>query len=255
MHHLRPAHLFVADVAVGLQYSLEPFQESLRSRPSPAHLKLEHHAASGAAILPEISLMIFASPVVRLHIHRCFIRLNVSAPQQFHAHHSNERNQQLSDRHHPAVERGPADLQARLPLQHGALPIEREMIAILGDHRVDDHSIADQALFDDPCRRRSCDDTPVAAAATALFALDHQHEILGRLHIQLLALLVPDDFGRLATVGTVGLLRRTGDHPFHAGQIRGQGLPSRMLPRCVWVGAAPLLAAACARFRRQLPDC
>ena len=80
MHHLRPAHLFVADVAVGLQYSLEPFQELFRPRPSPAHLKLEHHAASGAAILPEIGLMIFAPPVVCLHIHRGFIRLNVSAP-------------------------------------------------------------------------------------------------------------------------------------------------------------------------------
>ena len=142
-------------------------------------------------------------------------------PQQFHPHYSNERNQQLSDRHHPAVERGPADLQARLPLQHGALPIQREMVAIFGDDRVDHYPIADQALFDDPCRRRSCDDAPVAAAATTLFALDHQHEILGRLHIQLLALLVADDFGRLATVRAAGLFRRARDYALYPLQIRG----------------------------------
>ena len=104
------------------------------------------------------------------------------------------------------------------------------MIAILGDHRVDDHAIADQALVDDSCRSRSCDDAPVAAAATALFALDHQHEILGRLHIQLLALLVADDFGRLATVPATGLLRRARDDTFYPSQILGQGLPSRMPP-------------------------
>jgi hypothetical protein len=89
-------------------------------------------------------------------------------------------------RHYPAVERGPADLQARLPLRHRALPIQREMIAIFGDHRIDNYPIADQVLFDDPCRSWSCDHAPVATAVTALFGLDHQHEILGRLHIQLL---------------------------------------------------------------------
>ena len=34
-------------------------------------------------------------------------------------------------RHYPTVQRGPADLDVRLPFQHDALPIQREMIAIL----------------------------------------------------------------------------------------------------------------------------
>src|SRR5262249_55804032 len=135
--------------------------------------------------------------------------------------------QQLSDRHHPAVERGPADLQSRLPFQHGALPIEREMIAILADHRVDHHPIADQTLVDDPCRGRSCDDAPVTAAATPLLASGHQDEVLGWLYIQLLALLVADDFGRLATVRATGRFRRTRDYTFYPRQICGECLPSR----------------------------
>jgi hypothetical protein len=35
-------------------------------------------------------------------------------------------------------------------LQHGALAIQRKMVAVLGDHRVDHHPVVDKTLVDDP---------------------------------------------------------------------------------------------------------
>ena len=78
MDHLRPAHLFVGDIAVGLQQSFEISQKPLWPVPPPAQLKLEHHATSRPAVLPEISLMILPPPIVHLHVHRRFIRLDIS---------------------------------------------------------------------------------------------------------------------------------------------------------------------------------
>ena len=76
---------------------------------------------------------------------------------------------------------------------------EHEWAATLG-------AVADQAFLHNPRRNRSRDHAALAAAARALFALRHQHEILGRLHIQLFALLA-DDCGPLSTMGTAGLFR------------------------------------------------
>ena len=42
---------------------------------------------------------------------------------------------------------------ARFPLQHHCLPVQRQMIAILGHHRLDHHPIAGQAAFHDALRK------------------------------------------------------------------------------------------------------
>src|SRR5664280_721225 len=64
MHQLRPAHVSVNDIAIGLQYSFELSQKLLRPFPSAPHAELEHYPASRPAVLPEIRLMILPSPIV-----------------------------------------------------------------------------------------------------------------------------------------------------------------------------------------------
>ena len=92
------------------------------------------------------------------------------------AHH---RHQQLADPHHPSIHRRPADRNACLPLQNHALPIQRQMIAILGHNRVDHHPVAHQALFDDPLPAAAPRSRPFRAALTgSLLALGHHHEVL-----------------------------------------------------------------------------
>src|ERR1700731_2481230 len=73
----------------------------------------------------------------------------------------------------------------------------RTVIRVFADDRIEDHLIADQALLDDS-RRQRCGHYAAffAGLAGTLFAPGHQHEILHRLNIQLLALFVADHRGR-----------------------------------------------------------
>src|SRR5258708_1186803 len=83
----------------------------------------------------------------------------------------------------------------------------------LRPHLVDPYPVADQTLVDDPRGQRRRDYTALRAElAGALLALGHQHEVLGRLHIQLLALLIADDCRLPATSPARALLRRAGNH-------------------------------------------
>ncbi len=64
--------------------------------------------------------------------------------------------------------------------------------------------------------------------AGPLFALGHDHEVLGRLDVQLLADVVADHDGGLAASLAGALFRRAGDHSLHARQPGGQLLASGM---------------------------
>ena len=77
---------------------MHPFEEALRS-----------FRGIAAGLLPEVGLIVGASAVVRLHIDRSLIGLDVRAGRQLAAHHPDYRHQHLSDGHHPAAHRGPAD--------------------------------------------------------------------------------------------------------------------------------------------------
>src|ERR1035437_9005596 len=139
--------------------------------------------------------------------------------------------------HHPPIQRRPSDFDARLPLQDHTLAVQRQVIAILGHHRVDHHTVAHQALFDDPLRRRGRDHPGfLAALAGALFAFGHHHEVLRRLHVQLFAHVVADDRLDLAASLAGALFRRAGDHSLHAWQDGGQLLPPRMLTALLLFG-------------------
>src|ERR1035441_8875040 len=103
--------------------------------------------------------MILSSALVHLYIHRGFVRLNVSSADQLSPHRSDHRDQQLADFEDPAVQRRSADLQADVSFQNHALPMQWGVIAVLADDRVNDDTVARQALLDDPwrqwCRTRS----------------------------------------------------------------------------------------------------
>src|SRR6516225_9247732 len=58
----------------------------------------------------------------------------------------------------------------------------------------------------------------------SFFTLEHSHEVLSRLTIQLLGSLVTNDDGRFATFGADTLFRRTGHDLFYPGQLRRQRL-------------------------------
>jgi hypothetical protein len=67
--------------------------------------------------------------------------------------------------------------------------------------------------------------------AGALFALGHHHKVLGRLDLQVLALLIADDVGRPAALAADALFGRASDDPFDPGQMGRQLLPARVRAR------------------------
>src|SRR5258705_6386136 len=56
---------------------LEVTQEPFGAFPFPTHPKIEHHWATRPAVLPEVSLVIFASTIVHLHSHGRFVGLDI----------------------------------------------------------------------------------------------------------------------------------------------------------------------------------
>jgi ferredoxin len=68
-HQLRPACVVVGDVAVGLQNAFELSEKQFRAFPSAPHPEVEDDTSSWRSILPEISLMVFSTLVVRLYTH------------------------------------------------------------------------------------------------------------------------------------------------------------------------------------------
>jgi hypothetical protein len=70
MHHLRPADIVVALIAIGLQNPFPLTQELARTFAPAAQLKVEHRFAAGLAVLPQVRLMIGSALVVHLHRNR-----------------------------------------------------------------------------------------------------------------------------------------------------------------------------------------
>jgi len=78
MHHACSCDMIVDHIAIGLQNAFELFEKLLGTLTATSHAEVEDHRASGRSVLPQIRLMMFTAPVVRLHIHRSFIGLDVS---------------------------------------------------------------------------------------------------------------------------------------------------------------------------------
>src|ERR1039458_8848590 len=174
--------------------------------------------------------MILSSALAHLHIHRSFIGLYVSSANQLPPHGGDHRNQQLAHFEDPAVQRRAADFQADVSFQNHALPIQRRVIAILADDRVDDDPVTRQALLDDPwwqwCREHSEFLTPPAGS---FLSFSDQHKILCRLRIKLGTLLVADHHGFFAATFAKALIRRARKNPLYARKIRRQLMAAWML--------------------------
>jgi hypothetical protein len=150
MYHSQAADLVIRCIAVGLENALELSQEPLRSVPSATQAEIEHHASSGATVLPEVRLVVLTSALACLHIDWGFIRLYISSANQLSPHRGGHRNQQFAYLQNPAVQRRSADFQAEVPFQNHALPMQRRVIAVFADDRLDDDPVTRQALLDDP---------------------------------------------------------------------------------------------------------
>jgi len=78
---------------------------------------------------------------VCLYIDWRFIRLDVTPADQLSPHCRDHRDQQFAYSQNPAVQRRSADFQAELPFQYHALPMQRRVVAILADDRVDNDAV------------------------------------------------------------------------------------------------------------------
>src|SRR5271165_543275 len=153
MYHSRPTDLVIRCIAVGLENAFELSQEPPRSVPSATQAEIEHHASSGATVLPEVRLVVLSSALACLHIDWGFIGLYVSSGDQLSPHCRDHWDQQLAHFEDPAVQRRAADFHADVSFQNHALPMQRRVIAIFADDRVDDDAVTGQAFLDDPWRQ------------------------------------------------------------------------------------------------------
>jgi hypothetical protein len=79
VHHSgRAQAAFVSDVIIRLQNAREGAKKLLPSFAPAAHAEIEHRAATRRAVLPQKSAMILATLVVRLHIDRSFVGLDIT---------------------------------------------------------------------------------------------------------------------------------------------------------------------------------
>src|ERR1700686_130283 len=99
--------------------------------------------------------MILAALIMRLHIHRRLIGLDVTTGQQLLAHGAHHWLEHLADSHYPAAHRRPADAHAGVAQQNRALAVERRVIGIFAHDGVDDDLIGNQTLVDNTRRQRS----------------------------------------------------------------------------------------------------
>src|SRR5271166_2747580 len=80
VHDALSTDMIVTSVAVALQQTLEVAQEPSGTFPFPAKPEVKHHQSTRPAVLPEVSLVIFAPTIVHLHSDGCFIGLDIGTP-------------------------------------------------------------------------------------------------------------------------------------------------------------------------------
>jgi len=105
------------------------------------------------------------------------------------------------------------------------------VVCIFAYYGVDYYPITGQAFLNDPNRhRRAVNALFFTVFARTLFAHRHDHEVFGRFHIELLALLVTNHTVFFTAVAADTLFRGAGHDLFDARQVRRQFLTARMLP-------------------------
>src|SRR5215831_3141203 len=141
LYHTCASHFVIRCVGIGLQNAMKVLQKLFGPGTISPQAKVEHRCSSRSSVLPQICLMIFAATIVPLHFHRRLVGLQVAALHQLSTHHHHHGLEHFSYLHYPAVQCRSADLHSPLPLQNHALPVQRKVITILADDRVDHHSV------------------------------------------------------------------------------------------------------------------
>lgn len=147
MDKLQPTHPIVGRIAVGLQNAFPIIKKLPRPGAVPAELKVKDGFTARPAVLPRVGLMIGASLIMHLHRYDGFIDLQITRCKQVLPHRTGYRLKQLAHPHYPAIQRGTADFQTCFALQYRRLPVQRQVIAILGHQRFHHHPIARQSFF------------------------------------------------------------------------------------------------------------
>ena len=81
VHQLGPSDMIVGAVTVALEQAFEVAQELLGTFPFPAKPEVKDYRSARMAVLPEVSLVIFAPTIVHLYSHGGFIGLDIRAAQ------------------------------------------------------------------------------------------------------------------------------------------------------------------------------
>jgi hypothetical protein len=118
--------------------------------------------------------VIFASCPLGLNAHGRFIGLDIVSNQQLLGHGPADGPEQFANPHHPTVQSRSGQFDPGLPFQDRALSVERNMLSVFTDHRVNDNPITGQAFVDDPgWQRRGLDSLFFASLTGALTAEDY----------------------------------------------------------------------------------
>jgi hypothetical protein len=118
------------------------------------------------------------------------------------------------------------------------LPVQRQVIGVLGDQYLRDQRLGRNAALDDPCLRRGLDDRALAGAATVARPARDQYPEGGRHDVEPLGHILADPVERTAAAGAVFVLDI--DSLFDPLEMRGQRTP---------VGLAGTIAARPTRLR------
>src|SRR5260370_19230786 len=112
VHELWATDMIVSAVTVALQYAFEDAHEPLGTFPLPPKPEVKDHRSGRMAVLPEVSLVIFAPTIVHLYSHGGFIGLDIGNIQSFPAHRGGDRPPQLAPPPQPAIPTPSAQLNA-----------------------------------------------------------------------------------------------------------------------------------------------
>ncbi len=105
-----PDAFFIGDISIGVKDAAVVFEEFFGDLLASRHLEVKHHAFARRAVLPEISFMILAFFVGRLHVYVGFIStprtktspwgprlsLNIISGKQIALHRADDRDQQFA---------------------------------------------------------------------------------------------------------------------------------------------------------------
>jgi hypothetical protein len=224
------AQLVVGRVTIALQGAAKTSQELFRALPSASHLKVKHDRSARLAVFPNEGPVVAPVFFPGLHGHGSFIGLQVRHLSQFVRLRPHHGGQQPARCQNAGRQGGPAQVDAVVVRQHGALPIDGRVLLVFSGQRLDDKFIGQFALGHDLGRGRRCGHALfVLTMRTALFPKGHPDMEGGRVAHQFLAPLVADDGALGSTLVAAAVAGMAGNNHLTPLQMTRQFLASGMV--------------------------